>query len=152
MRTALAVATRLVGAQRRDALLARFESLAVRSGWPRHPRRWINLYASELRWRAARGPGRRRARPRPRPLAPDAPLRVGFFGPFSGALSFPRELFAACPPEIELAIFDVPYRGVRAGFLAPLRLEYVAAPAREGAGDAWIDEVADGSTARAWIS
>jgi hypothetical protein len=132
----------LAGRARRDAMLNRFDSLVVRSGWPRHPPGWINLYASELRWRAARGPGIRAGRPAPRSRAAGAPWRVGFFGAFSGTLSFPRDLFAACPPEVELVVVDVPYRGARAGFVAPFCHEYIAAPTRDAAGERWTDEVA----------
>jgi hypothetical protein len=135
----LRIASRRGGARRREALLERFESVLVRSGWPGHARGWINLYASELRWRAARGEGVRTGRPETRPGP--ARLRVGLFGPFAGLLSFPRELFAACPPVIELVLFDLPYRGAGAGFLAPFCHQYVAVADPE-LGRGWIEDLA----------
>src|SRR5437879_3568289 len=88
--TALGLAERLGGRALRDRLVGRFDAHVVRSGWPGHPRGWINLHASEFQTRVLRvlgGPALVR-----RPIAPrsnPAPLRVGCYGAFSGLLGFP---------------------------------------------------------------
>jgi hypothetical protein len=130
----------VAGRARRDAVVRLFDALVVRSGWPGHARGWINLYASELRVRALRGPGIRAHRREARPAT--AAPRIGFFGPFAGLLSFPRELFAACPPEVELVLFDVPFRGARGEYLAPLCREYVPLPEPLEGDGRWVAEVA----------
>ena len=51
-------------------------------------------------------------------------LRVGMVGRFAGLLGIPPSLLAACPPGIELAVFDAPFRGQRAAYLTALPLTY----------------------------
>lgn len=113
------------GATRRvDGLLSAFERRFVLSGWPDGGELRINLHMSRLLARVRRAI--RRA-PTPKPAQVRAPgdrLRVGLIGRFSGLLGFPPSLFAGCPPGIELTVFDAPFRGQTAGYLATLPLTY----------------------------
>lgn len=126
--TALVAGARVLAAvsgSTAEGWLSAFDRRFVRSGWPGHGANWINQHASRLlsqAWRVHR----RAPVPRPpRPVAGRRPLRVGIIGRFVGLLGFPPGLFGACPPGMQLTVFDVPYGGRRAGYLQPLVSSYV---------------------------
>lgn len=127
--TAGAWAWRLVHAIGGDALerrlLHRIDVYAIRSGWPNHPPGWLNLHVSQWLSRSRRCATADRLTPRrPQPKRP-GPWRVAICGHFSGLLSFPRDLFVTIPAGIDVSIFDLPFRGQAAEFLAPLVSSYV---------------------------
>jgi hypothetical protein len=106
--------------------LSAFDRRFVISGWPGRGELRINLHMSRFVTRVRRvlrgapAPRPRRAPPaRPRP-------RVGIIGRFAGLLGIPPGLLAACPPGIELVVFDAPFRGQRADYLRALPLSYEA--------------------------
>lgn len=109
-----------------DALLRRIAGSLSLGGWPPRNGAWANLHGSRFYWRAER---RWRGRPPrakrvPRELRPGQPLRVGVFGAFSGALSFPRALFEAWPEEHELHVVDLQYKGALADYLKEVATTY----------------------------
>src|SRR5581483_1956586 len=100
----------------------------IYSGWPGHPRWWINQHMSRffgrLRWSMAQT-HEPRSVAAPRASRTDADrLRVGCIGAFSGLLGFPRELFEAFPQAWSLHAYDVEYRGQLAPYLRDIAVEY----------------------------
>jgi hypothetical protein len=135
---ALGAIERARGAPAAEFVVARFDALFVRSGWPAHQPGWVNLDASRFLWRVRLRRRGRRPRARKRPAATAAgPLRLGCVGRFSGLLAFGPKLFAETPAEIELHIFDCEYAGRAARYLEGLAA-YTPLP-----GDAAPSQLAD---------
>jgi hypothetical protein len=111
-----------------DFVIARFDALFVRSGWPAHQPGWVNLDASRYLWRVRlRRRGRRPGVRKRRAATAGRPLRLGCVGRFSGLLGFGPQLFAETPAEIALHIFDCEY-GERAGRYLEGLAEYTPLP------------------------
>jgi hypothetical protein len=126
----LAVARAVGGARAEDYLTAWFDRRFVRSGWPHHVHGWTNLHMARLlmRVRRRREAAVAAARTIVTPSAAGrnaARLRIGLVGAFRGLLCFPAELFRCAPPDVDVVVFDIPYGGQSAEYLAPLVSRYV---------------------------
>lgn len=127
------LASRVAGPAFVDGWLSAFERRFVRSGWLGHGDQWINLHMSRFLSRVRRLV---RCAPSPQPRRSGyarSPLRVGLIGRFVGLLGFPVSLFDACPPSIDLAVFDAPFRRRRADYLKALGSAYYAIELDDGA-------------------
>jgi hypothetical protein len=106
---------RLTGQLRGDemtvSLQDRLAKELVRSGWPHHGRNWRNLHASRFLWNAYQSSKGARVMQAKRQPKRELPLRTGVVGSFSRAFTFPPELFAAAPSDLELVFFDIPWAG-----------------------------------------
>ncbi|MGQ0536680.1 MAG: hypothetical protein ACT4PT_11485 [Methanobacteriota archaeon] len=94
-------------------------------GWPPPHGRWRNLHVSRFLARVRRRRrGSRFAPSRAPDPAADRPLRLGVFGPLSGLLGFPPSCFSQLPPEVELFVYDLEFRGSDAPYLAAVAAGY----------------------------
>ncbi len=96
----------------------------IGESWPRHVSGWVNIHMSALLWKLRRRSilqDRRRLNNLHRG---SRPLRIGFFGPFSGILSFPPALFEEFPTEHDLFIYDLQYQGQQVVALEGLAHQY----------------------------
>jgi hypothetical protein len=107
------------------------EDALVWSGWPRRPRGWVNINASQFVRRVRDRVNGRRLAPRVVRARKAGPLRVACLGDFSALLTFQPELFEAAPTGIEVSVFDLPSKTTGAGYLAPLVARYEVAPTGE---------------------
>jgi hypothetical protein len=97
----------------------------------------VNFHADRLAALARRPPGTEtRARRAPRDHADGAKLRVAMCGHYSAALPFGTAFFAAVPGDIELAVFDISWHGIWAGWLAGSNHHYVRV---DGSTEHWAD-------------
>src|SRR5438105_15661128 len=83
-----------MGPRAGSALLDRAEGV-IFSGWPHHPRGWVNLHVSRFvaRVRHARFADPPVAQRRVAEASDGRPFKVGCIGPFNGLLGFPKEVF-----------------------------------------------------------
>ncbi len=120
----LRVVAALWGPDAAHRLIGIFGDRFVWSGWPVQRQSWVNLHLSRWSWRVRRRAAR--ARPRPQRAPRDtSTLRIGIYGPLSGALNYPRELFLGFPRDRHaLHVYDLEYLGRHMAWLSTVATEY----------------------------